>query len=318
MTRIRQQNVTAAQWSSNGEALGTVDLTEEKNNPFGANVFGAAVQKERLSKRHVQEAAGGPRDRRGARHRARRRGRRRDEGMGAGAGRDPLHPRLPAADRPDRREARLVLRARRQGRRGRRLLRQGADPGRARRLVVPDRRRPRHLRGPRLHGLGPDQPGVHPREPERRAALHPDRVRLMDRRGARREDPAAALDGRALEVGDRRPADPRRRGGPAGLHHRRPRAGVLPDRRAVLLRAPRPGDHRAHAVRRQAAEGPRARRPLLRLDPGAHPRLHDGHARPSCASSASRSRPATTRSPRASTRSRRSSRTRTSAPTTSS
>ena len=49
-TRIRQQNVTAAKWSANGEALGTVDLTEEKNNPFGLNVFSAAVQKDRLSK----------------------------------------------------------------------------------------------------------------------------------------------------------------------------------------------------------------------------------------------------------------------------
>ena len=50
MTRIRQQNVTAARWSSNGEALGTVDLTEEKNNAFGANVFAEAVQKDRLSR----------------------------------------------------------------------------------------------------------------------------------------------------------------------------------------------------------------------------------------------------------------------------
>ena len=58
------------------------------------------------------------------------------------------------------------------------------------------------------------------------------------------------------------------------LHDRRPRAGVLPDRRAVLLRAPRPGDHGPHAVRRQAAEGPRARRPLLRLDPRARARVH--------------------------------------------
>ena len=48
--RIRQHNVTATQWSSNGEALGTVDLTEESNNPFGANVFSPAVQKDRLSK----------------------------------------------------------------------------------------------------------------------------------------------------------------------------------------------------------------------------------------------------------------------------
>ena len=58
------------------------------------------------------------------------------------------------------------------------------------------------------------------------------------------------------------------------VHHRRARAGVLPDRRAVLLRAPRPDQHRPHALRRQAAEGPRARRPLLRLDPRARARLH--------------------------------------------
>src|SRR5690348_15649617 len=50
MTRIRQQNVTATQWSANGEALGTVDLTEESNNPFGINVFSPVVQQERLSK----------------------------------------------------------------------------------------------------------------------------------------------------------------------------------------------------------------------------------------------------------------------------
>jgi glutamine synthetase len=48
MTRIRQQNVTAAQWSSNGEALGALDLTLPENDPFGANVFSVAVQRERL------------------------------------------------------------------------------------------------------------------------------------------------------------------------------------------------------------------------------------------------------------------------------
>ena len=48
MTRIRQQNVTAAQWSSNGEALGALDLTLPENEPFGANVFSVAVQRERL------------------------------------------------------------------------------------------------------------------------------------------------------------------------------------------------------------------------------------------------------------------------------
>ncbi|HEV2791130.1 MAG TPA: glutamine synthetase III [Solirubrobacterales bacterium] len=50
MTRIRQQNVTAAQWSSNGGALGAQDLTLPENNPFGQNVFSVSVQRERLPK----------------------------------------------------------------------------------------------------------------------------------------------------------------------------------------------------------------------------------------------------------------------------
>jgi len=48
MTRIRQQNVTAAQWSSNGEALGAIDLTQPENDPFATSVFSVAVQRERL------------------------------------------------------------------------------------------------------------------------------------------------------------------------------------------------------------------------------------------------------------------------------
>ena len=215
MTRLRQENVTAAKWSSNGEALGTVDLTEAENNPFGQNVFSLAAQKERLSSDTFKQLQSTLEHGDGARPGARRRGRRGDEGVGARARRDPLHPRLPAAHRPHGREARLLLRARRRGRRDRRVLRQGADPGRARRLLVSDRRRPRHLRGARLHRLGSDQPRVHPREPQRRPALHPDRLRLVDGRGAGREDPAAALDGRALEVGDPRPAAARRRARPS-------------------------------------------------------------------------------------------------------
>ena len=186
MTRIRQQNVTAAQWSSNGEALGALDLTLPENEAFGANVFSVAVQRERLPARRLREAAGDPGRRRGARPEPRRRRRRGDDGLGAGERRHPLHPHVPAADRLDRGEARLLLRALRRRQAARRLLRQGADPGRARRLLLPDRRPPRHLRGPRLHRLGPDQPRLHPREPERGAALHPDRLRLLDRRGARR------------------------------------------------------------------------------------------------------------------------------------
>ena len=59
--------------------------------------------------------------------------------------------------------------------------RQDADPGRAGRLELPQRRHPQHVRGPRLHRLGRDQPGVHPGEPERQHPLHPDGVHLLDR-----------------------------------------------------------------------------------------------------------------------------------------
>ncbi|MGI8945408.1 MAG: glutamine synthetase III [Thermoleophilaceae bacterium] len=50
MSRIRQQNVTAAQWSPNGAALGAVNLTQPANNPFGRNVFSLEVQRQRLPK----------------------------------------------------------------------------------------------------------------------------------------------------------------------------------------------------------------------------------------------------------------------------
>ncbi len=50
MTKIRQQNVTAAKWSSNGGTGGPVDLSDKRSYPFAENVFSAEVQKERLSK----------------------------------------------------------------------------------------------------------------------------------------------------------------------------------------------------------------------------------------------------------------------------
>ncbi len=55
MPRTRQQNVTAAQWSANGAALGSPDLTIADNQVFGANVFSPAVQRHRLPK-HVYKA----------------------------------------------------------------------------------------------------------------------------------------------------------------------------------------------------------------------------------------------------------------------
>ncbi len=55
MPRTRQTNVTAAQWSANGAALGALDLTIPDNQIFGANVFSPAVQRARLPK-HVYKA----------------------------------------------------------------------------------------------------------------------------------------------------------------------------------------------------------------------------------------------------------------------
>jgi glutamine synthetase len=50
MPRTRQQNVTAAQWSANGSALGSLDLTVPGNQVFAANVFSPVVQRQRLPK----------------------------------------------------------------------------------------------------------------------------------------------------------------------------------------------------------------------------------------------------------------------------
>src|SRR4051794_25059502 len=50
--RTRQHNVTAAQWSANGAALGVSDLTAPGADIFGENVFSLAEQRQRLPK-HV-------------------------------------------------------------------------------------------------------------------------------------------------------------------------------------------------------------------------------------------------------------------------
>jgi glutamine synthetase len=55
MPRTRQQNVTAAQWSANGSALGSPDLTLPGNQVFASNVFSPSVQRSRLPK-HVYKA----------------------------------------------------------------------------------------------------------------------------------------------------------------------------------------------------------------------------------------------------------------------
>ena len=48
ITRSRHPNVLAAQWSANGGALGTTDLTQPGAEIYGANVFSTAEQRKRL------------------------------------------------------------------------------------------------------------------------------------------------------------------------------------------------------------------------------------------------------------------------------
>ena len=47
---IRQQNVHAAKWNVNGNAMGAPDLTNSDNQIFGANVFSPLIQRQRLPK----------------------------------------------------------------------------------------------------------------------------------------------------------------------------------------------------------------------------------------------------------------------------
>src|SRR3954453_11931230 len=50
IARTRHPNVLAAQWTANGSALGTTDLTQPGSEIFGSNVFSVAEQRKRLPK----------------------------------------------------------------------------------------------------------------------------------------------------------------------------------------------------------------------------------------------------------------------------
>ena len=88
------------------------DPGEAPGQVFGANVFSKAVMQERLPKPVYKSIVATIEQGRQARPDGRRRGRRRDEGLGDREGRHPLRARLLPADRPDRREARQLPRAR--------------------------------------------------------------------------------------------------------------------------------------------------------------------------------------------------------------
>ncbi len=276
MPRTRQQNVTAAQWSANGTALGSPDLTLPGNQVFASNVFSPVVQRQRLPK-DVYKA---------------------------------LKKTLERGEALDTSLADAVAQAMKDW-----ALERGAthythwfQP-----LTGSTAEKHDSFYGPVGDGTAiAEFSGKELIQGEPDASSFPTGgIRAtFEARGYTAWDPTSpafilenpngallciptaftSWTGEALDhkipllrsmdalSGRRDPrAEAARRGGrAAGVHDGGPRAGVLPDRRAVLLRAPRPADHGAHAVRGQAPQGPRARRPLLRLDPRADPRVHAG------------------------------------------
>ena len=211
--RTRTANLTAAQWSPNGGSIGQSDLTQPGANVFGENVFSPAVQRQRLPKAIYKQLQRDDRGRRGARHRARRRRRERDEGMGDRARRHALHALVPADDRADGGEARLV-RQRRPATgsaiaefSGKELIKGEPD---ASSFPSGGIRATFEARG--YTAWDPTSPAFILENAERRATLSSRRRSLVDRRGARHEDAAAALDAtRCRRAGRARAAAVRRR-----------------------------------------------------------------------------------------------------------
>ena len=155
---------------------------------------------------HLQEAAADDRGTRAVRSGHRRRRRARGEGVGPRPRGDALHALVRSHDRLHGREARLVPDADRRRPDDRRVLRPEPGAGRAGRELVPVGRHPRDVRGPRLHRLGRHLADLPPGRAERRHADDPDGLRLVHRRGARPQDPAAALAGGARQARAARPA----------------------------------------------------------------------------------------------------------------
>ncbi len=182
-------------------AMSASGISASGNGSFGSLVFNDEVQQARLPKPVYHALRRTITTAKRSICRSPTRWRKRDEGLGGRARRDALHALVPAADRHHRREARLVSVPDRRRQGGPRVLGQGADQGRARRVELPVGRHALHLRGARLHGVGSDQPALAAVQRQLGHARHPDGVRELDRRDARQEDAAAALDGSALQAG---------------------------------------------------------------------------------------------------------------------
>ena len=247
------------------------DVGEAPGEVFGENVFSKAVMQKRLPKSVFKSVHGDDRARR-----------RRsiptvadvvavgDEGLGDGEGRDPLRARLLPADRPHRREARQLPRARSATARaiaefaGKTLIQGEPD---ASSFPNGGLRNTFEARG--YTGWDVTSPAYILENPNGNTLCIPTVFVSMTGEALDHKTPLlrsqqamADQAERVLKLFGHDEPDARR-------VLRRRRAGVLPDRPALLLRPARPAQLRPHAVRRQAAEGPGVRRPLLRRHPRA-------------------------------------------------
>ena len=318
---IRQQNVHAARWSLNGHGIGAPDLTASDNQVFGENVFSSAVQRTRLPKdvfKRLSKTLGPRRGRSTPRLADAVATAMKDWAIEKGAT-HYTHLFQPmtglTAEKHD-----SFLAPTGDGTARRRVQRQGADPGRARRLA----------RSPPAASAPPSRPAATP--PGTRPAP-PTSSRTPTAPRSSSPPPSSRWTGEALDK-----KTPLLRSMEALVH-----AGacascklfgnndaakvfttVGPEQEYFLI------DKNFYYARPDLIN---AGRTLFGAKPPKGQELEDQYfgAIPervlacmarlrgaSCSSSACRSRPGTTRSRPASTRSRRSSRTPTSPPTTSS
>ena len=196
--------------------------------------------------------------------------------MGHGTGCHPLHTLVPAPDRRHGGKARRFRGARRQRRHGGGIFGQAAHPAGIRRLVVPQRRHPLHLRSARLFCLGHGLARI-------RAGRHLDdshHFHLLHRRGAR-------LQGSA-EKGHPRRGQSRHRRVPLLLLRREEShlepgmgTGILPRGRRALCHPPGPAHDGTHTDGARIGQEPANGRPLLRLHPRTRGRIHERLGNPS-------------------------------------
>ena len=263
---------------ANHQVAATQDYLEHAGaDIYGQYVFHEGAQRQYLAKPIFREAAPDHRRPRAVRSGDRRCGRARREGMGDGARRHPLHALVRADDRLHGREARLVPEPR-----SARARRSPSSPARTCSRASRTRARSRRAAsGPR------SRPAATPRwdvtspiflqvEPNGVTLTIPTAYVSFTGEALDHKIPLLrsqeALGKQALRVlrwFGNTTATP-------GVHQHRPRAGVLPRRSPAGRAAARPRPDRAHAVRRPVAQGPGARGPVLRPDPRADPRVHDG------------------------------------------